>query len=378
MATTAVPTTTRTLMYYFKVVPGFLSSPECEKKLYELAEFTIGPIVSKASHDIPNGDRLYVAIGENNMSCNIRTFNDGNHVTLDAIVHMEDKEEFVQKYALNCARTIEDKLKSHLGSLCVSSRSLYCPVLRGDNLWRYYASSDERLLEFDYDKLVHNSDSKWQNIKILHSKEFGNVLHLDEDVMFGESDRVYMDTLLGIGAERREDYKGKEVLILGGGDGGLIHELVKEKVKMVTMVEIDEEVIKACRKHMRSVCGDTMDEFKGKNHEIIIDDCIKKLIHYKSKGIHFDFVVNDLTEFPVDKANQGYNYDFQSCSMILELSLNVLKPNGKYLARGNCWSGLDYRTQFENDIKTLGAKFEMRARHVPSFHETYCLYEVWK
>lgn len=33
-------------------------------------------------------------------------------------------------------------------------------------------------------------------------------------------------------------YAGKEVLILGGGDGGLLHELLKENPKFVTMVDI--------------------------------------------------------------------------------------------------------------------------------------------
>lgn len=33
-------------------------------------------------------------------------------------------------------------------------------------------------------------------------------------------------------------YAGKDVLILGGGDGGLLHELLKENPKFVTMVDI--------------------------------------------------------------------------------------------------------------------------------------------
>lgn len=36
----------------------------------------------------------------------------------------------------------------------------------------------------------------------------------------------------------KENYAGKEVLILGGGDGGILAELVKQKPKMITMLEI--------------------------------------------------------------------------------------------------------------------------------------------
>ena len=36
------------------------------------------------------------------------------------------------------------------------------------------------------------------------------------------------------------NYEGKDVLILGGGDGALLYELLKENPKMVTMVEVDQ------------------------------------------------------------------------------------------------------------------------------------------
>ena len=36
----------------------------------------------------------------------------------------------------------------------------------------------------------------------------------------------------------KEDYRGKEIVILGGGDGGLLWELLKEQPKFVTMLEV--------------------------------------------------------------------------------------------------------------------------------------------
>ena len=60
--------------------------------------------------------------------------------------------------------------------------------------------------------------------------------------MIAEGDIVYTKALLGNG---RENYKDKEILILGGGDGGVLHELLKESPKFVTMVEIS---LKSCCK----------------------------------------------------------------------------------------------------------------------------------
>jgi len=53
--------------------------------------------------------------------------------------------------------------------------------------------------------------------------------------VLGEGDLIYTKTLCRIG---HEDYNNKMVLILGGGDGGILHELRKENVGFVTMAEI--------------------------------------------------------------------------------------------------------------------------------------------
>lgn len=133
-------------------------------------------------------------------------------------------------------------------------------------------------------------DSKWQNIKIVKFREFGNVLFFDNDIskivwqifwlfvivqklydfkinlifvkfiqkkmicqldnvsfkiifnvlfefflVFGESDLVYIEILLGIG---RNEFKDKIVLILGGGDGGVFYEFFKMLFVYVFMVEV--------------------------------------------------------------------------------------------------------------------------------------------
>lgn len=50
-----------------------------------------------------------------------------------------------------------------------------------------------------------------------------------------ESDLVYTESLMRRGFE---SYKGKTILILGGGDGALLNELLKEQPAEVTMVEV--------------------------------------------------------------------------------------------------------------------------------------------
>lgn len=53
--------------------------------------------------------------------------------------------------------------------------------------------------------------------------------------VLGESDLVYTETLLGLG---RNEFQDKTILILGGGDGGILHELLKMSPAYVLMAEV--------------------------------------------------------------------------------------------------------------------------------------------
>ena len=112
----------------------------------------------------------------------------------------------------------------------------------------YLRSSDDRLLEYNWTKLLFSERSAFQLVEIYGTRDFGNCLVLDGFINLAESDLSYTRNLMCHG---KHDYNDKEVLILGGGDGALLHELLKEKPKFVTMVDIDEVVIRGCKEHMR-------------------------------------------------------------------------------------------------------------------------------
>jgi spermine synthase len=58
----------------------------------------------------------------------------------------------------------------------------------------------------------------------------------------GESDLIYTESLMRRGTE---NYADKEVLILGGGDGALLCELLKENPKKVTMIEVPTRTLRS-------------------------------------------------------------------------------------------------------------------------------------
>jgi len=295
---------------------------------------------------------------------------DGKLLTLDLheALSTQDTVCFTQKVVEN----LQKELKTALS--ITASKSL--PTLRrGENLECYFPSSDNKLIEYDFDRCSFHQQSQYQDVLINHSQQFGNVLILDGDVNLAESDLAYTHAIMGYG---NENYQDKTVLILGGGDGSLLHELLKENPGFITMVDIDEVVVKAAAKHLRGLCGDSLDKLTGPNYEVLIEDCIPILNKYIEEGREFDYVINDLTAIPVTTQPIGDQWDF--LRMILDLSMKVLKPTGRYYTQGNGANMKSALAMYEHQLTKLvvPVEFSTQTVCVPSYHELWVFYKLWK
>jgi len=152
---------------------------------------------------------------------------------------------------------------------CDVRSKVFPAIRRGEKIDVYYPLVDGRLVEYDFTEVLFQAKSKYQDILIAHSESFGNVLILDGDVNLAESDVVYTETMM---QSRMHPYADKTCLILGGGDGGLLHEILKEKPRMVTMVDVDEMVVNAAKVHLSGICYNSLDEYVGPNHEVYFYD----------------------------------------------------------------------------------------------------------
>lgn len=226
----------------------------------------------------------------NSCSAFVRVYSDGL-ITID--IHERLTEATNGHFSNQMLTEIETKIKNGGAS---KSLSITTPVKRGTNFNRYFPTTVGLLVEYDFDELVFEEQTPFQNVKIYHSPQYGNMLILDDDPNLAESDLIYTRTICGSG---RENFKNRNILILGGGDGGILKELLKQNPAYVTMVEIDQVVIDASIKHLRGICDDAMDKLEGKNYKVIVDDCIPWLEKYVKEGTKFDYVINDLTAIPV-------------------------------------------------------------------------------
>lgn len=94
---------------------------------------------------------------------------------------------------------------------------------------------------------LYSHKSPYQQIDIYETPEFGKVLSLDGNVMLTERDEFIYDEM--ITHVPMAVHPGiKNVLVIGAGDGGVVHELARYRtIENIDLVEMDEQVVEACR-----------------------------------------------------------------------------------------------------------------------------------
>ena len=141
---------------------------------------------------------------------------------------------------------------------------------------------------FPYQKKLFDKSSKYQNVKIIKTKGFGAMLVNDNIVMTCEKDEfVYHEMISHVPLFSHT--QPKELLIIGGGDGGTAREALKHKNINCTMVEIDSLVINACKKHLKA----TAVSFDNPSLNLKIGDGSQFIKKYKSA---FDVIIVDSSD----------------------------------------------------------------------------------
>jgi spermidine synthase len=143
---------------------------------------------------------------------------------------------------------------------------------------------------FAISKILHRARSEHQDLIVFETPVYGRVLALDGVVQVTQQDEyVYHEMMSHVPILAHG--RAKRVLIVGGGDGGILRETLRHKsVERATLVEIDRAVVDMCRKWMPSVGGKAFDD---KRAQIVIADGAKYVAETADR---FDVVIVDSTD----------------------------------------------------------------------------------
>ena len=127
------------------------------------------------------------------------------------------------------------------------------------NLWNMWLTELHRGragLALKVSQVLYSEISDFQRIDVVETEEFGKALVLYGSIMITEKDEfVYHEMISHVPLFVHPS--PARVLVVGGGDGGTIREVVKHpQVKKATLVEIDQQVVEVCQRYFPQVaCG---------------------------------------------------------------------------------------------------------------------------
>jgi len=162
--------------------------------------------------------------------------------------------------------------------------------------------------------------SPFQKVEIYDTFQYGKMLTCDGVAMCAESDEYAYHEMIAHVPMLTHPHP-KKVLVIGGGDGGSIREIVKhDHLKQVTMVEIDEVVIEASKKHLPNLSS----AFVHPKVDLQIRDGIKFVAEAGDET--YDVVIIDSTD-PVGPAEGLFTENFY------QQIQRILKPQGVMVAQ---------------------------------------------
>jgi spermidine synthase len=158
-------------------------------------------------------------------------------------------------------------------------------------------------LSYQYTKKLLDTKSQFQHIEVYETKAAGRILYLDSCLMLTEKEHFVYHEMIVHPALQFSPGTPKTALVIGGGDGGVVSELVKYPyLEQITLCEIDPGVICAAQEFFPEVS-------KGLNDPRVTVLNQDGAEFAKSSEGMFDLIFVDSTD-PVGPAAALYEKEF--------------------------------------------------------------------
>ncbi|TMS34842.1 hypothetical protein L596_002351 [Steinernema carpocapsae] len=204
------------------------------------------------------------------------------------------------------------------------------------------------------EEVLFHEKSLYQDVLVFKSKTYGNVLVLDGVIQCTERDEFsYQEMLAHLPMFAHPN--PKKVLIIGGGDGGILREVLKhESVEHVTMCEIDQMVIDVSKNYLPHMAK----EFGNPKLSLFVGDGFEFLKAHKNE---FDVVVTDSSD-PVGPAESLFGKSYY------QLLKEALREGGVLSSQGECpWIDLKLVKKMVTFTKELFVSVHYATSSVPTY-----------
>jgi spermidine synthase len=165
---------------------------------------------------------------------------------------------------------------------------------RFNELWITEEQSPDMKLSLRVSDVLLNVKSPYQDILLVETGEYGRMMILDGAIQITERDEFcYSEMMAHVALSSHPD--PRRVLIVGGGDGGVLREVLRHKsVEKATLIDIDEEVINASKRFLPTISAALEDPRADVKP-------MDAMVYIKAAKEEFDVAIVDSTD-PVEFA----------------------------------------------------------------------------
>ncbi len=212
-------------------------------------------------------------------------------------------------------------------------------------------------LSISVDREIYRGRSRFQRIDVVENRTMGRVLFLDKTFQLTERDEfIYHEMLAHVPLFSIEN--PENVLIIGGGDGGLARECLKHNIKRLDLVEIDEKVIEISKKYFPTLNV----SFNDKRMNVIVDDGYEYIKRVDKK---YDAILVDSTD-PVGPARVLFNEEFYS------LVLKRLNENGIFATQsGSPFFYPEHLKMAYDNLKKIFRYVKVYTAFIPTYPSSF-------
>ncbi len=208
---------------------------------------------------------------------------------------------------------------------------------------------------FEVDEVLFEINTDHQHLVIFNNSQFGRIMALDGVIQTTERDEfVYHEMMAHVPMFAHGN--AKKVLIIGGGDGGMLREVLRHPdVEQVTQVEIDQAVVDMCTKYLPNHSAGAYEHEKTK---VVIADGVDYVNETEEK---YDVIISDCTD-PIGPGEVLFSSRFyEGCK-------NCLTPGGVFVAQnGVSFMQIDEVSTTAQRLKPYFADQSFYSAAVPTY-----------
>ncbi|MDO4813535.1 MAG: polyamine aminopropyltransferase [Gemella sp.] len=154
------------------------------------------------------------------------------------------------------------------------------------DLWFSEFHQDGVKLSINVEREVYSEKSEYQHISVLESKEYGRVLALDGELITTEKDEFFYSEMM-VHVPMNTMANIRNVLVIGGLDGGVLTELEKyPTIHSIDVVELDQRAVEVCQEYL----PESKIAFQDKRVNLYIQDALK-FVRYRENT--YDLIIVD-------------------------------------------------------------------------------------